>query len=321
MRVFVTGATGFIGSAVVQELLGAGHQVLGLARSPAAAQKLANAGAQAHVGSLDDLASLRTGAAAADGVIHLAYIHEFSHAPLSTRLRVLLGGLPGGIAARFIGAIGEADRRAVAALGEALTGSGRPLVVTSGIAALPAGRLTTEDEPGDPRAVAAHRLPSEDAAQALAAQGVRTSVVRLPPTVHGDGDTGFVPRLIGIARKKGVSAYIGEGLNRWSAVHRLDAARLFRLALEQGVAGARYHGVAEEGVPTKEIAALIGRRLHLPVVGMSPQEAGRHFGFLGPLFGTDNPASSALTQERLGWRPTQPGLLADLDQSTRYFAS
>ncbi|AMJ67815.1 SDR family oxidoreductase [Hymenobacter sp. PAMC 26628] len=319
MRVFVTGATGFIGAAVVQELLDAGHQVLGLARSRAAALKLATAGAQAHEGALDDLASLRTGAAAADGVIHLAYIHEFSYAPLSTRLRVLLGGLPGGIAARFIGAIGEADQRAVEALGEALAGSGRPLVVTSGIAALAAGRLTSEDEAGDPGSIAAHRLASEDVALALAAQGVRASVVRLPPTVHGDGDTGFVPRLIGIARKKGVSAYVGDGLNRWSAVHRLDAAHLFRLALEQGTAGARYHGVAEEGISTKEIAALIGRRLHMPVVGQSTQEAGRHFGFLGPLFGTDNPASSTLTQARLGWQPTQPGLLADLAQSTTYF--
>ncbi len=321
MRVFVTGATGFIGSAVVRELLGAGHQVLGLARSLAAAQALVAAGAEAHTGSLDDLESLRTGAAAADGVIHLAYIHAFSHAPLATRLRVLLSGWPGGIATRFIAAIGEADRRAVAAIGDVLLGSDRPLVVTSGVGALAAGRLTSEDEAGDPHSVAAHRLPTEALAAALAAQGVRTAVVRLPPTVHGDGDTGFVPRLIDIARKKAVSAYVGDGHNRWSAVHRLDAVRLFRLALERGEAGARYHGVAEPGIPTKAIAEVIGRRLRVPVVSQSRPEAARHFGFLGPLFATDNPGSSALTQERLGWHPTQPGLLADLEQSARYFTS
>ena len=319
MRVFVTGATGFIGVAVVQELLGAGHQVLGLARSPAAARTLVAAGAEAHLGALDDLASLRTGAAAADGVIHLAYIHAFSQAPLTMRLRVLLGGWPGGIAACFIAAIGEADRRAVAAIGDVLLGSGRPLVVTSGIAALAAGCLTSEDEAGDSHSVAAHRLPTEALAAALAAQGVRTAVVRLPPTVHGDGDTGFVPRLIGIARKKGVSAYVGDGLNRWSAVHRLDAVRLFRLALERGEAGARYHGVAEAGLPTKDIAEAIGRGLGVPVVSKSPQEAAGQFGFLAPLFATDNPATSALTQQRLGWRPTQPGLLADLAPTGQYF--
>ena len=319
MRVFVTGATGFIGSAVVRELLGAGHQVLGLSRSAKGDQALAAAGAEAHRGTLDDLARLRAGAAAADGVIHLAYIHAFSQAPLATRLRVLLGGMPGGIAPRFIAAIGEADRRAVVALGEALAGSGRPLVIASGTAALAAGRLTTEDEAGDPGSVAAHRLPAEQAAAALAARGVRTAVVRLPPTVHGAGDTGFVPRLIEVARKKGASAYVGEGLNRWAAVHRLDAARLFRLALEQGEPGARYHGVAEEGIPTQAIAEAIGRGLAVPVVSKTPAEAAGQFGFLAPLFATDNPATSARTRQRLGWHPTEPGLLADLAPTGPYF--
>jgi nucleoside-diphosphate-sugar epimerase len=298
MRVFVTGATGFIGSAVVQQLLGAGHQVLGLARSQEAARALIAAGAQAHSGSLDDLDSLRSGAAASDGVIHLAFVHDFS----------------------AYATAGETDRRAVEALGATLTGSGRPLVITSGITVLTPGRLATEEDAPDANAPSAPRVPSEEAVQALAAQGVRASVVRLPPSVHGEGDRAFVPTLIGIARDKGVSAYVGEGLNRWPAVHRLDAAHLFRLALEKGTAGAAYHGVADEGVPVRDIAAVIGRHLNVPLAAKSPEEAAGHFGWLGYFLRIDCPASSRLTRQRLGWHPTQPVLLADLDQG-HYFES
>jgi nucleoside-diphosphate-sugar epimerase len=293
MRVFVTGATGFIGTAIVRELIDAGHQVLGLARSDAGAKSLVAAGAAVHRGSLADLESLDKGAAAADGVIHTAFVHDFSN----------------------YGPAAEADRLAIETLGAALAGSDRPLIVTSGtLLAQAQGALATEEDapnPNSPR-------KSEDAALALAARGVRASVLRLPPSVHGNGDHGFVPHLISIAREKGVSAFINDGLNRWPAVHRLDAAHLYRLMLEKGGSGATNHAVADEGVPTREIAEAIGRGLDVPVVSKSHQAAADHFGWIARFFGIDGPASSSLTRERLGWQPVQPGIIADLN-AEHYF--
>jgi nucleoside-diphosphate-sugar epimerase len=295
MRVFVTGATGFIGSAIVKDLIGAGHKVLGLARSDAAAASLNAAGADVHRGSLDDLESLRSGASAADGVIHTAFNHDFSKFKANC----------------------ETDRQVIEALGSVLEGSNRPLVITSGTGLVEQGQLATEDSPAS---TAIPRVASEQAAAAVAARGVHVSVVRLSPSVHGDGDHGFVPMLIGFAREKGASAYIGDGMNRWPAVHRLDAAHLFRLALEKNAAGARYHGVADEGVPFREIAAVIGRRLNLPVVAKSAEQAGDHFGWFAHFAALDNPSSSQKTRELLGWQPKQPGLISDLDRP-RYFES
>ena len=307
MNVFVTGATGFVGSAVVRELIGAGHQVLGLARSEEAARSLTAAGAQVHRGDLEDLESLRRGAAASDGVIHTAFIHDWLLRSSEQAFKRLSANC-------------ETDRRAIEALGSTLAGSDHPLVVTSATALLTPGRLGMEEDAADPRSAGSPRVPSEGAALALASRGVRVSVVRLSPTVHGDGDHGFVPRLIGVARDKGVSAYVGDGLNRWPAVHRLDAAHLYKLALENGSAGARYHGVAEEGVPFRDIAGVIGRRLNVPVVSKALEEAADHFGWFAHFAALDCPASSQRTRELLGWQPKQPGLIPDLDRP-RYFES
>jgi len=293
MRIFVTGATGFVGSAVVSELIGAGHQVTGLARSDQAAAALDKAGARTRRGDLEDLDSLRAGAAASEGVIHTAFTNISATTTLADSAR--------------------ADLRAVQAIGEALAGSGKPFLVTSGTGLLTAGRVGTEEDAPDPASHAAPRIASEEAALALAARGVRSAVVRLSFSVHGDGDHGFVPALIEIARAKGVSAYPGDGANRWPAVHRLDAARLFRLGAERAPAGARLHGVADEGVPFREIAAVIGQRLDLPVKSVAGDEVAGHFGWLAGFVAADAPASSALTRTLLGWQPTRPGLLADID--------
>lgn len=297
MRVFVTGATGFVGSAIVPELIGAGHQVIGLARSNKAATALADAGAEVHRGDLEDPDSLRSGAAASDGVIHCAFIHDFSQIESSGRI----------------------DQRAVETLGAALGGSDRVLVIASATGVLPAGRPGTEEDAPDARSSGApHRIASEQTALALAERGIRSSIVRLARSVHGEGDHAFVPGLIGIARSKGVSAYVGDGSNRWPAVHRLDAAPLFRLALEKAPAGAVLHGVGDEGVPVRDVAGAIGRHLDLPVVAIGPESAREHFGWLAPFLTSDIPASSALTRDRLGWQPVHSGLIEDLEEG-HYF--
>jgi len=278
MQVFVTGATGYIGSSVVRELITAGHQVVGLARSSDGSELLNKIGATAHPGTLEDLDSLQRGAAAADGVVHLAFQHEEGLSNFANSLKI--------------------DLRAVETMGAALEGSGKPFVITN------------------------HRSGEESEKAAFAVSGVRTSIASLAPTVHGEGDHAFVPTLINIARKKGVSAYVGDGSNRWPAVHRLDAANLYRLALEKAPAGSHLVGRAEEGVPFRDIAEVIGKHLNLPVVSIAREEADAHFGFLGALAALDIPSmmpgSSAETREILGWQPVHPTLIADLEQG-HYF--
>jgi nucleoside-diphosphate-sugar epimerase len=305
MRIFVTGASGWIGSAVVPELIGAGHQVTGLARSDAAAAALTAAGAQVHRGTLDDLDGLHRVAAASDGVIHLAFKHDLAFS----------GNFQ---------AAADADRRAVETFGEALAGSDRPLLIASGTLGLAPGRVATERD-GLGHDSAAHlssgprmRWATAQMTLGLASRHVRSSVVRLPPTVHGDGDNGFMATLVGIARDKGVSGYIGDGSNRWPAVHRLDAAHLFRLALENAPAGSVLHAITDEGVPIRAVAEVIGRHLNLPVAAITPENAGAHFTWLAGYIATDSPATSVLTRELLHWQPTQPGLIDDLDKG-HYF--
>ena len=292
MRVFVTGATGFIGSAVVKELIGAGHQVIGVYRSDDKAPALAAAGAEVYRGSIDDPDSLKEGAARSDGIIHLAFNHDFSKFAANC----------------------ETDRRVIEALGSVLAGSGRPLIVTSGtaIAKVPPGALATEDAP----AITSNDFPraaSEEATADVAADGVNTSVVRLPQ-VHDPERQGLISPWVAIAREKGVFAYIGEGRNRWPAAHISDVARLYRLAIEKSEPGAIYNAVGEEGVAARDIAETIARRLRMPVKPITPEEAGGYFGWLAHLAARDMPASSALTQKKLGWRPTGPGLIADLER-------
>jgi len=296
MRVFVTGASGFIGSALVPELIQAGHQVLGLARSDAAAQSLAAAGVQVHRGSLEDLESLRRGAAWSEAVIHTAFIHDFSKFKENC----------------------EIDARAIEALGSALAGSGRPLIVTSGTGMpnLGHGQLATEDDAPVSSAIIP-RAASEELAASLAARGGHVVVMRLPQ-VHDTVKQGLVTYAVQLARQKGVSAYVGEGLNRWPAAHRFDVARLYRMALEKGRAGARYHAVAEEGITFRAIAEAVGQGLKVPVVSLPPEEAQAHFGWLAMFTGWDIPASSAKTRAELEWNPTGPGLISDLE-NMRYF--
>jgi nucleoside-diphosphate-sugar epimerase len=287
MRVFVTGATGFIGSAIVKELVGAGHHVVGMTRSDAGVKSLEAAGAQAHRGDLEDLESLRSGAAATDAVIHTAFRHDWS---------------------KFAEAC-ELDKRAIETIGTVLQGSGRPFIVSSGVG-VAQGRAATEDDPSLPPSPSLPRV-SEATAVALMERGIHAIVMRLPQ-VHNTVKQGLITPLIAVARAKGVSAYIGDGQNRWPAAHVSDVARLYLLALEKGTAGARYHAVAEEGVPLKDIATAIGRGLNMPVLSISQEQAQEHFGFLGFFAGRDPLTSSAQTRAKLGWNPTGPALLTDL---------
>jgi nucleoside-diphosphate-sugar epimerase len=304
MRIFVTGASGWIGSAVVPELLGAGHEVVGLARSAASAQQLEAAGAIVQRGELDDPDGLAKAAADSDGVIHLAFQHE-----------VAFGG--------NFAAAGAADRRAVEAMGAALADSDRPFVLASGVLGLSLGRLATEDDGLVPGAEVRGNPAGIRAATALLALslrgvGVRSSVLRFPPTVHGDGDHGFISMLVGIARQRGVVGYVGNGTNRWPAVHVSDAACLARLAVEAAPAGSVLHAVADEGVPFRQIAEAMSGHLDIPTASVKPAEAFEHFAALGPMVGLDSPASSAITRELLGWAPTGPSLLEDLEQDHYY---
>ncbi|MES2808101.1 MAG: SDR family oxidoreductase [Bacteroidota bacterium] len=297
MRVFVTGASGFVGSAVVKELIEAGHEVLGLARNEASAQKLRDAGAEVHLGDLDDLESLKAGAAAADGVIHTAFIHDFSKYKESC----------------------EIDRGVILTLGEALAGTDKPLVITSGTALVKSNPISNELGKPDVSSDIVPRVASEEAAAAIAAKGVNVRVLRLPPSTHGAGDYGFVPMLANIAKEKGEAAYIGDGLNLWPAAHRFDAARLYRLALEKGKAGANYHAVVEQGIPMRDIATQIGKKLGLPISSKTKEEAVEYFGWMVHFAGMHMPSSSQISRDELGWEPTDKGLLDDIKEN--YFNS
>ncbi|MBW4077469.1 MAG: SDR family oxidoreductase [Acidobacteria bacterium] len=307
MRFFITGASGWIGSAVVAELLDNGHEVLGLARSDASAAKLLAMGAQVHMGSLDDPDGLASAARSTDGVVHLAFMHDIA------------------FSGDFLGAA-NADRRAVATFGEALDGSDKPLVIASGTAGYALGRPLTEhdghgvsDTTDEVMSGPSLRGATAEFTLSLASRGVRSVVVRLPPTNHGQGDNGFIATLVAIARAKGVAGYIGDGANRWPAVHRLDSARLFRLAVESAPPASTLHAVADEGVPLRDVAEVMGRHLNVPVASIDPVDAVEHFTWLGHFVGLDAPASSAFTRELMHWEPTQPGLIADLDQG-HYFS-
>ncbi len=308
MRVFLTGASGWIGRAVVSELTDAGHEVAGLARSQESARALEAAGVEVREGSLDDLATLRDAASSSDGVIHLAFKHDIA------------------FAGDFDGAA-EADLRAIETFGEALAGSDKPFVIASGVLGLAPGRLATEHdglpaEGGEeerPRSGPERRRANAQLTLSFARSGVRSSVVRLPPTCHGEGDNGFIPAAIGFAREKRAAAYVGDGTNRWPAVHRDDAARLFRLALESAPAGSVLHAIGDEGVPIREVAAVFSSQLGIPAVSVSPEQAGEYLGWLGGFWGLDSPASGQITRELLDWQPTGPGLVADLEQG-HYFA-
>ncbi|MFJ8335891.1 SDR family oxidoreductase [Streptomyces sp. NPDC094437] len=301
MRIFVTGASGWIGTPLVQDLLGAGHQVVGLARSDTSAAALAAAGAESVRGTLDDLGLLRSAAADSDGVIHLAFKHDIAFTG------------PGNFEAAS-----QADRLAVDALAEGLVGSDRPFVLASGTLGLKTGEPATERDMPSTTGPVGTRMSTARAVLDLASRGVRSSVVRLPPTCHGDGDGGFMHMLVDFARQSGSAGYLGDGANRWPAVHHIDVAHLFRLAVEKAPAGSVLHGVAEEGVPIREVAEVIGRHLGVPAVSVAPEQAAERFASLAGFIGVDAPVSSALTRELLGWQPTRQGLLADLDEG-HYF--
>ncbi len=310
MRVFVTGASGWVGRGLVPDLIASGHKVTGLARSDASAEALRAAGADALAGSLDDLDTLRDEAVASDGVVHLAFKHDLA------------------FSGNFAGA-SDADRAAIETFGEALAGTGKPFVIASGILGvlgLPPGVVATErdglaaaEDRDAPISGGQGRIGNANFTLALAGRGVRSSVVRLPPATHGNGDNGFIPVAIGLARKKGVAAYVGDGANRWPAVHRDDAARLFRLALESAPAGSVLHAVGDEGVPIREVAEIFAARLGVPAVSVTPEQIGDYLGFLGRFWGFDGPASAQITRDLLGWQPTGPGLIADLEAG-HYFA-
>lgn len=312
MKVFVTGATGWVGSAVVSELLKAGHSVTGLTTSDNGAKKLESLGVNAVVGKLSNLPILHDEASRADGVIHTAFIHDLAHMSLPTRLRLFAGAVNGGIVSSFMRILVETETKAIKSLGSGLEGNGGALVVTSGIVNLPQGTLATEQFA---HVAAPNRGFSEKAAFDFIPKGVRASAVRLPPTVHGAGDRGFVPSIIKSAQKAGISAYVGDGTNQWSAVHRMDAARLFRLALENNRPGAVYHGVGESGVQFKDIAALIAQKFQLPLTTLEGKRAAKHFGMIAAFVGLDNPASSDWTRQELGWAPEHAGLLADMNEN------